>query len=197
MPAAEVSQLLSQLERGEVQSAADLLPLVYGELRKLAAARLARERGPMTLQATALVHEAYLRLVSDGDDQFTNKWAGRRHFFGAASEAMRRIVVESARRRLSLKRGGDLSQEELHESRLIAPMGRDDAQLLAINEALDRLAEVDAQAAEIVKLRYFAGMTIDEVSNVLDSSARTVKRRWAYARVWLMDALQGVDFETD
>lgn len=194
MPAGEVTRLLAKLEQGDSQSASELLPLVYAELRKLAAARLARESGPITLQPTALVHEAYLRLVSDGDDQAANKWAGRRHFFGAASEAMRRIVVENARRRLSLKRGGHLTQEELHESRVMAPQSLNDEQLIATNDALDRLAEVDAQAAEIVKLRYFTGLTIDEAAQVLGTSPRTVKRRWAYARAWLMDALQDIDF---
>lgn len=194
MSAGEVTRLLANLDQGDVQSAAELLPLVYAELRKLAAARLARESGPITLQPTALVHEAYLRLVSNGDDQSANKWAGRPHFFGAASEAMRRIVVESARRRLSLKRGGNLTQEELHESRVMAPQALGDEQLLAINDALDRFAEVDAQAAEIVKLRYFTGMTIDEAAQVMDASPRTVKRRWAYARAWLMDALKDVEF---
>ncbi len=186
----EVTQLLSRLDRGDVSSASELLPLVYAELRKLAAARLAKEAGPITLQATALVHEAYLRLVSSEDDQYAHKWEGRRHFFAAASESMRRILVEAARKRQALQRGGDLARQELHESRLMAPEGQRDDELLAVSEALDRLAATDAEAAEIVKLRYFTGLSIEEVADVLDTSPRTIKRRWAYARVWLMDVLQ-------
>lgn len=189
MPSGEVTELLARMDCGDVQSASELLPLVYAELRKLAAARIARETEPITLQPTALVHEAYLRLVSSGADQFTSKWEGRRHFFGAASEAMRRILVESARRRLTLKRGGALTQEELHESRVMSPQALNDDQLLSINAALDRLAEIDAAAAEVVKLRYFTGLTVEEVADVLETSPRTVKRKWAYARAWLMDAL--------
>ncbi len=190
MPTGEVTQLLARIDRGDAQSASELLPLVYAELRKLAASRLARESGPVTLQPTALVHEAYLRLVSSESDQFASKWDGRRHFFGAASEAMRRILVESARRRQSLKRGGELTQEELHESRVMAPQSDNDDQLLGISEALDRLSEIDPDTAEIVKLRYFTGLTVEETADVLDTSPRTVKRKWAYARVWLMDSLE-------
>lgn len=190
MPSTEVTQLLQRVATGDLQCARELLPLVYSELRQLAAARLASEAGPITLQPTVLVHEAYLQLVSEGDDQYAHKWEGRRHFFGAASEAMRRIVVEGARRRQSLKRGGELGCEELCESRLLAPDGRNDEELLAIHEFLDRLAAVDAEAAEVVKLRYFTGLSVEETAAALGISDRTVKRRWAYARAWLLDAME-------
>ena len=190
MPNTEVTQLLQRVASGDLQSARELLPLVYGELRRLAADRLASEAGPITLQPTALVHEAYLRLISAGGDQYAKKWEGRRHFFGAASEAMRRIVVDSARRRKSLKRGGELGREELCESRLLAPAGRNDEELLAINEFLDQLAAVDSEAVEVVKLRYFTGLSVEETAAALDISDRTVRRRWAYARAWLLDAME-------
>lgn len=189
MPSTEVTQLLQRVASGDLQCASELLPLVYSELRQLAAARLANEAGPITLQPTALVHEAYLRLISERDDQYAHRWEGRRHFFGAASEAMRRIVVEGARRRQSLKRGGELGREELCESRLLAPDGRNDEELLSIHEFLDRLAAVDAEAAEVVKLRYFTGLSVEETAAALNISDRTVKRRWAYARAWLLDAM--------
>jgi RNA polymerase sigma factor (TIGR02999 family) len=175
----EVTQLLSALERGQAHAAEELLPLVYDELRRLASWRLANEQPGQTLQATALVHEAYLRLVGEGDPQ----WNGRRHFFGAAAEAMRRILVESARRKKRLKRGGDLERVELDGLDLPAPMPDED--LLALDEALDRMAEVDPRAAELVKLCFFVGLTQDQAAKELGISISTVERTWAYARAWL------------
>ena len=175
----EVTQLLSALERGQAHAAEELLPLVYDELRRLASWRLANEQPGQTLQATALVHEAYLRLVGEGDPQ----WNGRRHFFGAAAEAMRRILVESARRKKRLKRGGDLERVELDGLDLPAPMPDED--LLALDEALDRMAEVDPRAAELVKLCFFVGLTQDQAAKELGISTSTVERTWAYARAWL------------
>ena len=175
----EVTQLLSALERGQAHAAEELLPLVYDELRRLASWRLANEQPGQTLQATALVHEAYLRLVGEGDPQ----WNGRRHFFGAAAEAMRRILVESARRKKRLKRGGDLERVELDGLDLPAPMPDED--LLALDEALDRMAEVDPRAAELVKLCFFVGLTQEQAAKELGISTSTVERTWAYARAWL------------
>jgi RNA polymerase sigma factor (TIGR02999 family) len=150
----DVTNILNRIDAGEPHAAERLLPLVYDELRKLAAARLANEKPGQTLQATALVHEAYLRLVGPADGQ-PQRWKSRAHFFGATAEAMRRILVENARRRARIKHGGDLGREELAPSQIAAPEASNE--LLALDEALQRLAEQDAQAAELVKLRYFAG----------------------------------------
>jgi RNA polymerase sigma factor (TIGR02999 family) len=158
----------------------ELLPLVYDELRKLAAHKLAQEKPGQTLQATALVHEAYLRLVGAEPEQ---GWKSRGHFFAAAAEAMRRILVENARRKKSGRRGGDCRRCELLEADRLAAPASDD--LLDLDAALTRLADVDAQAADIVKLRVFAGMTVDEAAAHLGISPRTAKRSWAYARAWL------------
>lgn len=155
----------------------ELLPLLYDELHQLAAARLANEKPGVTLQATALVHEVYLRLV--GDQPFQN----RSHFFAAAAEAMRRILVEQARRRQALKRGGDVQREDLALERLAAP--EPDDELLALHSALDRLAEVHPDKAELVKLRYFAGLTAEEAAHSLGISPSTADRHWVYARAWL------------
>ena len=176
-----VTQLLDAARRGDRQAAAELLPRVYVELRKLAAAKLATEKAGQTLDATALVHEAYLRLV--GDQQFD----GRGHFFAAAAEAMRRILVEQARRRKSLKRGGGASREDVEPEQVAAPLP-DDA-LLALSEALDRLAEQHPEKAELVKLRYFAGLTADQAAGALGLSPSTADRHWAYARAWLKRAI--------
>jgi RNA polymerase sigma factor (TIGR02999 family) len=176
----DVTRLLSAIEQGDAQAAEQLLPLVYDELRMLATRRLARESPGQTLQATALVHEAYLRLVGSLEPQ---SWHGTRHFFGAAAEAMRRILVENARRKASLKRGGTLRREELHDSRLAAPAVSED--LLALDEALSQLAQTDALAAELVKLRYFAGFTGEAAAAALGMSVTTAERTWAYARAWL------------
>ena len=182
----DATQILQRIEQGDPAAAKELLPLVYDELRRLAAQKLAHEKPGQTLQATALVHEAYLRLV---DVEQTQHWKGREHFFGAAAEAMRRILVENARRKQAAKRGGGLAKEAVVESRIAAP--RSPVDLLELDEGLDRLAEVDRQAAELVKLRYFAGLTLKEASDVLGVSSRTIDRLWNYARAWLLKELQG------
>jgi RNA polymerase sigma factor (TIGR02999 family) len=173
----EISRILEQIQQGEPTAAEKLLPLVYDELRNLAAANLAREKPGQTLQATALVHEAYLRLV--GDQQFAN----RRHFFAAAVEAMRRILVENARRKQRQKRGGDHQRIELDEVALSAPEG--DTRLLALNEALDRFAAIEPAKSQLVKLRWFGGLSLDAAAELLDISPSTADRWWAYARAWL------------
>ncbi len=172
--------VLEAIARGEPQAAARLLPLVYDELRQLAAARLARERPDHTLQPTALVHEAYLRLV--GEQQFEN----RGHFFAAAAEAMRRVLVENARRRGRLKRGGGRGRAELVEQ----PAADPDADLLALDDALTRLAAEDALAARVVEMRHFAGMTHEEVAAALGVTVYQARQKWAYARAWLREALK-------
>jgi RNA polymerase sigma factor (TIGR02999 family) len=179
-----VTQLLTGIDRGDPDAASKLLPLVYDELRRLAAQRLAQEKPGQTLQVTALVHEAYLRLVGKGEDQ---PWSSRGHFFAAAAEAMRRILVENARRKRSLKQGGERTRVKFDEVLLAAPEPAED--LVALDEALDRLTKRDPQKAELVKLRYFAGMTIEEAAAALGISAATAKRHWAYARAWLYQAI--------
>jgi RNA polymerase sigma factor (TIGR02999 family) len=181
----EVTQILAEIEAGDTQAAGRLLPLVYDELRKLAARKMAQEKPGQTLQATALVHEAYLRLV-DGDK--VQNWNSRGHFFAAAAEAMRRILVENARRKASLKRGGGREREDLPEVQLTAPEISDD--LVALDEALTQLAATDALAAELVKLRYFAGLTGVQAAEALGISPRTADRTWVYARTWLLKKLQ-------
>jgi RNA polymerase sigma factor (TIGR02999 family) len=176
----DVTQILGQIEAGDGQAAEKLLPLVYAELRRLAAEKMAREAPGQTLQATALVHEAYIRLV---DVDQTRHWNSREHFFRAAAEAMRRILVENARRKGSLKRGGDLHRVELDQAALSGSLPCDD--LPAISEALDRLAEHDAQKAELVKLRFFGGLSVQEAADTLRISRATADRHWAYARTWL------------
>lgn len=182
----EVTRVLSQIESGDPAAAEQLLPLVYAELRKLAAAKLAHEKPGQTLQATALVHEAYLRLA--GSDQ-VQKWDGRSHFFAAAAEAMRRIHVESARRKESLRRGGDLARSNLAEGQIAAPELHED--VIALDEALTKLAAADKQAAELVQLRYFSGLTLPEAAQVLGVSPRTAGRLWSYARAWLRQEING------
>jgi RNA polymerase sigma factor (TIGR02999 family) len=181
----EVTQVLVAVEQGQIEAAHDLLPLVYEELRRLAAWHLANEQPGQTLQATALVHEAYLRLVGKEDPQ----WNGRRHFFGAAAEAMRRILVENARRKRRLKRGGQLERVELEESSLPAPLPDDE--LLALDEALERLTQVDPRAAELVKLCFFVGLTQEQAAKHLGVSISTIERTWAYARAWLFREIHG------
>ena len=173
----EVTHILSAIEEGDPHAAAELLPLVYDELRQLAAARMAAERPDHTLDATALVHEAYLRLV--GDQRYEN----RRHFFAAAAEAMRRILIENARRRRRHKRGGELQRFDLDEIPLAAP--ENDERLLALDEALARFAALEPQKAELLKLRTFAGLHLDEAAAVLGISPSTADRWWSYARAWL------------
>ncbi len=180
----EVTRILSAIEAGDPNAAADLLPLVYDELRQLAAARLAAEKPGQTLQPTALVHEAYLRLVGDGERR---GWDGRGHFFAAAAEAMRRILVENARRRMRKKRGGERARVDLDAVAPVAPTVDED--LLDLDDALTRLVEADPAAAELVKLRYFAGLSIPQAAEALGIGARSADRLWAYARAWLRDAL--------
>jgi len=177
----EVTQILSAIESGEPHAADELLPLVYKELHRLAAHRMAGERPGHTLQATALVHEAYLRLVGSGP----NQWKSRGHFFGAAAEAMRRILVESARRKMRLRRGGDQARTEFRESGITMPSEVDDEDVVAVHEALDGLAEVDPTAAELVKLRFFVGLTHGQAAELLDLSRSGADRVWVFARAWL------------
>jgi len=180
----DVTRILSQIESGDPAAADELLPLVYEELRKLAAARLASEKPGQTLQATALVHDAYLRLV---DVEQVQHWDSRGHFFAAAAEAMRRILVEQARRKGRLKRGAGLVRHHLDALDLTAPADSD--KVLAIDAALTKLASVNDRAAELVKLRYFAGLTLDDAAVVLGVSPRKTDQLWAYARAWLLAEL--------
>jgi RNA polymerase sigma factor (TIGR02999 family) len=183
----EVTRILSAMDQGDPHAASQLLPLVYDELRKLAAYRLAHQTPGQTLQPTALVHEAYLRLVGDPEGQ---DWDSRGHFFAAAAEAMRRILVENARRKGRRKRGGSLTRRDLVDAeQLTEPEVSED--LLALDEALTRLASVDAQAAQLVQLRYFAGLSIPETAQTLGISPRTADRLWAYARAWLLREVGG------
>jgi RNA polymerase sigma factor (TIGR02999 family) len=177
---ADVSHLLEAMAFGDPDASAQLLPLVYDDLRRLAARQLAHEAPGQTLDPTSLVHEAYLRLV--GVDQGTH-WDGRNHFFAAAAQAMRRILVENARRKRCLKRGGGLVRRELDEAELLAPQPRED--LLALDEALTQLAATDRAAADLVQLRYFGGLAMPEAAQVLGLSLRTAERIWTYARAWL------------
>jgi RNA polymerase sigma factor (TIGR02999 family) len=179
----EVTHILSALDQGDPHAADQLLPLVYEELRRLAADKLAHEKPGQTLNATALVHEAYLRLV---DVERAPYWNSRAHFLGAAAEAMRRILVDKARRKRRLKHGGNRQRVELDEE-LPAPEDHED--MLALDEALTKLAAKDPTKAQLVKLRYFAGLTLDEAAKCLDISLATAKRYWAMARAWLFVAL--------
>ena len=176
---ADVTRILEAIQRGEPQAAGELLPLVYDELRRIAAYRMARELPGHTLQATALVHEAWLRMFGDGNESFD----GRAHFFAVAAEAMRRILVESARRKRSLKRGAGAQREELDESLLV--QNAPSEEMLAVDEALDLLAAEDATSADLVKLRYFVGMTMEEAATALGLPLRSAERLWTYARAWL------------
>jgi len=187
-PMSEVTQLLAAIGRGDEQATAELLPLVYHELRRLARARMASERAEHTLQATALVHEAYLRLVKEEDV----RWDSRGHFFAAAAEAMRRILVEHARNRNALKRGGQFQRVSLDDDLppISAPCDNPE-DLLALDEALDRLASEDARKAELVKLMYFAGLNLNEAAAVQGISRTTAHRHWLFARAWLRDAIAG------
>jgi RNA polymerase sigma factor (TIGR02999 family) len=182
----EVTRILSAIEHGDPTAAERLLPLVYDELRKLAAQRLAQEKPGQTLQATALVHEAYLRLV--GPDE-SGGWDSRGHFFAAAAEAMRRILVENARRKKRLKRGGDLQRVDLDQAEQRAELA--DQRLLDIAEALEKLGHEDPQAAQLVKLRFFAGLSITDAADVLGISRAKAYEQWAYARAWLRCEVEG------
>jgi RNA polymerase sigma factor (TIGR02999 family) len=193
----EVTRLLSAIEQGDPQAAEQLLPLVYDELRRLAAQKLAREKPGQTLQATALVHEAYLRLVgarapsgpSEGEAKRV-EWDSRRHFFAAAAVAMRRILVENARRKQSRKHGGQSARVPLDQVDVAIP-GPPDLDLLALDDALTRLAAQRPHVAELVKLRFFTGLTMDEAAQLLDISAATAYRHWNFARAWLFRAVSG------
>jgi RNA polymerase sigma factor (TIGR02999 family) len=182
----EVTRILEAIDQGDPSAADRLWPLVYDELRELAADRLAREKPGQTLQATALVHEAYLRLVDATD---TKSWNSRGHFFGAAAEAMRRILVENARRKARGRHGGGLRRVELDSGCSLAEPPPDD-DLLALDEALDRLAALDPKRAEVVKLRFFAGLTMPEAAGAMGVSLATAERYWAFARTWLFAELK-------
>src|SRR4051812_9359880 len=184
----DVTRILSAIEQGDPHAAGELLPLVYGELRKLAAERMAQEKPGQTLQATALVHEAYLRLV---DVEGAPHWNSRGHFFAAAAEAMRRILVDQARRKQSKKRGGDRARLDLDQLAAATSERLDD--VLDIDAALAGLADADPQAAELVKLRYFAGLNTSEAAGILGVSPRSADFLWAYARAWLLRSLGGGD----
>lgn len=180
----DVTRILNELDHGDSKAAEELLPLVYEELRKLAGHRMAQEAAGHTLQPTALVHEAWLRLVNAENQT----WQNRAHFFAAAAEAMRRILIDRARRKQALRHGGGQQRVDLEDVDL-ATQSADD-QLLVVNEALDKFAEQDKLKAELVKLRYFVGMTIEEAAQVLGISEPTAKRYWAYARAWLFREIQ-------
>jgi RNA polymerase sigma factor (TIGR02999 family) len=190
----DMSEMLSAVERGDPRAAEQLLPLVYAELRWLAARRLARERPGQTLEPTALVHEAYLRLLGNGpqaaEGNAASAWQGRKHFFAAAGEAMRRILVESARRKTRLRHGGGRQRVELHDN-LAAERASDE--LLAVDDALTRLASEDPEAAEVVKLHFFVGISIEEVADTLGISRAGAYRHWTYARAWLRSTFGDAD----
>jgi RNA polymerase sigma factor (TIGR02999 family) len=180
----DVTRILAEIEQGDPKATERLLPLVYEELRNLAAQRLKHEKPGQTLQATALVHDAYLRLVNVGEAQH---WNGRGHFFAAAAEAMRRLLVEKARRKKRLRHGGEHRRVDLDTGLFIS--NQPDDSLLALDEALGRLAAEEPEAAEVVKLRYFAGLTIEQTAEAMNISVRTVNRHWTYARAWLYEQL--------
>src|SRR5665213_64121 len=180
----DVTRILQSIESGDPKAAGELLPLVYEELRKLAAARMANEPPNQTLQPTALVHEAWLRLT--GNENV--KWDGRAHFFGAAAEAMRRILIDHARRKKALRRGSNPQRLDIEEVEIAAPAK--EQELLDMDEALEKFAALDKQKAELVTLRYFVGVTLDESAQILGISTPTAKRWWAYARAWLYRQIQ-------
>jgi RNA polymerase sigma factor (TIGR02999 family) len=181
----DVTLLLQSVPHDDPHAAAQLLPLVYEDLRRLAAHRLAHETPGQTLQPTALVHEAYMRLL--GGKAGDVRWEGRKHFFAAAAEAMRRILVENARRKRTLKHGGGAARRPLEEAELLAPEPRED--VLALDEALTALAQIDRAAAQLIQLRYFGGLSIPEAAQVIGISCRTANRLWTYARAWLHERI--------
>jgi len=181
----DVTRILDRVHQGDPTAAEELLPLVYDELRKLAAHKMARELPGQTLQPTALVHEAWLRLVDGGDA----RWDGRAHFFAAAAEAMRRILIENARRKRAQRHGGGLARLDIDQVDVAAPAK--DEELLAVSEALEKLAACSEQKAELVKLRYFVGLTIEEAAEILEISTVTADRWWSYSRAWLYKEIEG------
>ncbi len=185
-PGSNVARALAAIGTGDRQAADELLPYVYEELRRLAASRMARESGRRTLQPTELVHEAYLRLVGDGDVA----WDSRGHFFAAAAQAMRRILVDRARRRRRVKHGGGRARVPLDDAE---PRGRESVDHVVLDEALRRIEEVDGRAAQVVMLRYFAGLGVEDTAKAMGVSAMTVKRDWAFARAWLYAELSGAN----
>lgn len=185
----EITVILREMEDGDREAADLLLPAVYEEMRKLAAARMAREPAGLTLQPTALVHEAWLRLGADEQPA----WRSRGHFFGAAAEAMRRILIERARRRRALRHGGGQERLDIDAVEVASPAGEDDDQILLINDALEKFAATEPEKAELVKLRYFVGMKIEEAAQTLGISEPTAKRWWAYARAWLFREIRPGD----
>lgn len=186
----DVTRILSAIEQGDQNASEQLLPLVYEELRKLATQKMAQEKPGQTLQATALVHEAYLRLV---DAKKAQHWDSRGHFFSAAAEAMRRIMVEKVRRKGRQKHGANLQQNELHQVEIVAPATPEE--ILTVNEVLDEFESINALAAQLVKLRYFAGMTIPEAADSLAISPRKANQLWAYARAWLLAEMNPNDLK--
>ncbi|HEV8068982.1 MAG TPA: ECF-type sigma factor [Planctomycetaceae bacterium] len=193
----DVTRILSAIDQGDPVAAEKLLPLVYDELRKLAIHKMAQEKSGQTLQPTALVHEAWLRLVGVESPQ---KWDGRGHFFAAAAEAMRRILVEQARRKKRIKHGGEWRRADAGELNLVAAdemnlVSAAEDEVISVHEAVDGLAAVDAQAAQVVKLHFFAGLTLEDVASLLEISSRTAYRDWAFARAWLAKRLDGPENE--
>jgi RNA polymerase sigma factor (TIGR02999 family) len=180
----DITQVLQAIGRGEGHASEELLPLVYEELRRLAAARMAHEQPGQTLQATAMVHEAWLRIVSSGD----RNWQNRAHFFGAAAEAMRRILIENARRKSALKRGGGLARVDLEGLQLAA--ATPDDKILLINEALEKLQTEDPERARVVVMKFFGGLTNQEVAEALGVTERTIERQWAFAKAWMYNAIK-------
>ncbi|MCW5554802.1 MAG: sigma-70 family RNA polymerase sigma factor [Verrucomicrobiae bacterium] len=180
-----VTQILDRVQQGDPKAADQLLPLVYEELRKLAVARMANEKAGQTLQPTALVHEAWLKIAGNGQEHFAN----RRHFFKAAATAMQQILIDNARRKQRLKHGANQVGEELHESRIAVAVPSEE--LLAVNDALAALAREEPEAAQVVQMRYFVGMTVPEIADALGLSPRTVDRHWAFARAWLKRTIRG------
>jgi len=183
----EVTQILELISARDAQAAGRLLPLVYAELRRLASARMSQESPDQTHQPTALVHEAYLRLMKDGQEL---EWDSRGHFFAAAAEAMRRILIDNARRKSRLKHGGEMVRQTVSDSDLVSEPPDFDS-LLALDDALNRLEEEDASLARLVQLRYFGGLTVDDAARALGVSPRTAKRNWVYARAWLRREIEG------
>ncbi len=187
----DVTRVLLKIEQGDASATDELLPLVYDELRRLAAARLASEKPGQTLQGTALVHEAYLRLVGDASETRDRHWNGRGHFFAAAAEAMRRILVERARRRKALRHGGGLQKVELSEGDLLSR--RTPEEIFLLNDAIDALTKEEPTGAQLVKLRIFAGFSVEDAGNLLGMSRATAYRHWIYARAWLKDLMSSED----